>query len=280
MPTSRPAPNKLFATDLDGTLLIPGDTIHPNDVAAIQRAREQGVVVTLATGRLTSRTHPIARVLGLDAPLICADGGVLACSTTERVLARRAVDRELSQTLLDHFARGSLASFVFTHEAIHTCQMGSAHHSFVRGWAHEVTTHQDLRVGAFRGNDDAIMLLGIGEADAVSEVEQALHPYEALVDTFRFELGGTQVVRLLAKGTSKGAALSELAQRLEIEHENTAVIGDWLNDLSMFEYAARSFAMPQSPHELKRAATDVLREDDIARGPIASALERWLTESS
>ena len=90
--TSDP-PMKLFATDLDGTLLVPGDTIHPSDVAAIRRAREQGVMVTLATGRLTSRTHHIARALGLDAPLVCADGGVVACSVTEQVLTRRAVSR-------------------------------------------------------------------------------------------------------------------------------------------------------------------------------------------
>ena len=111
---------KLFATDLDGTLLGPGDHIHPNDVAAIRAARERGVVVTIATGRLTSRTHHIARALGLDAPLVCADGGIVACSTTERVLARSTVSRELSLTLLELFQRGSLASFVFTPDAIPT----------------------------------------------------------------------------------------------------------------------------------------------------------------
>lgn len=268
---------KLFATDLDGTLLTPGDSIHPNDVAAIRAAREQGVIVTLATGRLTSRTHHIARALGLDAPLVCADGGVVACSVTERVLARRGVSRDLSVTLLELFAHRSLASFVFTPDAIHSCDRGRAHHGFVRGWAHNVTTHQDLRSGAFQDNDDAIMLVGMGDEDGVSEIEESLRPYESLVDTFRFEMGGTQVVRLLAKGTSKGAALARLATQLGVAHENTAVAGDWLNDLSMFQYAARSFAMPHAPEQVKQVASDRLREDDVARGPIAAALERWLS---
>jgi Cof subfamily protein (haloacid dehalogenase superfamily) len=274
------SPMKLFATDLDGTLLTPGDGIHPNDAAAIRAARERGVVVTLATGRLTSRTHHIARTLGLDAPLVCADGGIVACSTTERVLTRRAVSRELSLTLLELFARGSLASFVFTPNEIHSCKQGRAHHNFVRGWAPSVTAHQDLRHGAFQDNDDAVMLLGIGDEDAVREVVAHLQPYQQWVDTFRFELGGTQVVRLLAKGTSKGAALAELARDLGIAREHTAVVGDWLNDLSMFEYAARSFAMPQAPEQVKQVASDRLHASDVAEGPIARALQRWLTENS
>ena len=77
-------------------------------------------------------------------------------------------------------------------------------------------------------------------------------------------VGGTQVVRLLAKGTSKGAALAALAHDLGVARENTAVAGDWLNDLSMFEYAARSFAMPQAPEQVKQVATDRLHDEDVA----------------
>jgi len=267
---------KLFATDLDGTLLLPGDTMHPRDVAAIRAARDDGVIVTLATGRLTSRTHPIARALALDAPLVCADGGVLACSVSERVLARRGVPSEVSLALLDHFEQRSLASFVFTHAAIHSCPRGEQHHSFVQGWAHDVTSHADLRRGAFQEHDDAIMLLGIGDAESIDETEANLAPYAHWVDVLRFELAGVHVIRLLAKGTSKGAALAELAESLGVAREDTAVIGDWLNDLSMFDYAARSFAMPQAPAELKQKASEQLSPSDVARGPIAVALERWL----
>jgi Cof subfamily protein (haloacid dehalogenase superfamily) len=270
---------KLFATDLDGTLLGPDDSIHPSDLEAIRVARERGVVFTIATGRLTSRTHDVARRLGLDAPLVCADGGVLACSTTERILARRAVDRELAVALLEHFAGGSLASFVFTADAIHACQTGSRHHRFVQGWAPRITTHQDLRIGAFREQNDAIMLLGIGAGDSVHEVANTLKAYAAWVDAFTFELGGRQVLRLIAKGTSKGAALSELAVQLGVARENTAVAGDWYNDISMFEFAGRSFAMPGAPFDVRAKASDVLEAGVEQRGPIAEALQRWLAEA-
>ncbi|WKL00411.1 HAD hydrolase family protein [Paenibacillus amylolyticus] len=43
---------KLFATDLDGTLLNIDSQISPENAAAIQKAQQSGMKVTIATGRL------------------------------------------------------------------------------------------------------------------------------------------------------------------------------------------------------------------------------------
>src|SRR4051812_46240828 len=67
---------RLLAIDIDGTLMRTDGTVDTSDRAAISRARELGIRVTLATGRLPGRTLPLARELGLDAPLICADGAI------------------------------------------------------------------------------------------------------------------------------------------------------------------------------------------------------------
>ncbi|HTJ80608.1 MAG TPA: HAD hydrolase family protein, partial [Polyangiaceae bacterium] len=67
----------LFATDLDGTLVDRDGRIHPRDIDTIRRARARGVIVTIATGRLTSGTIPVADTLELDAALVCADGAVV-----------------------------------------------------------------------------------------------------------------------------------------------------------------------------------------------------------
>jgi Cof subfamily protein (haloacid dehalogenase superfamily) len=271
---------KLFATDLDGTLLDPQDGIHPNDLAAIARARERGVIVTLATGRLTSRTHPIASAIGLDAPLVCADGGVLACSATQRLLRRRALARPLVEVALDVFEAASLARFVFTHEAIHSCRRGEAHRAYVRGWSHAITAHADIRaVPLWREDADAaIMVAGIGDAAAVERARDALSGHHSQLELFSFAIGDVHALRLMAKGASKGAALLELARELGVAREHIAVAGDWYNDISMFEAAGHAFAMPHAPPQVKAAASHVLDEDAPRRGAIAQVLERWLAE--
>ncbi len=270
---------KLFATDLDGTLLDREDRIHPLDREAIARARERGVIVTLATGRLTSRTHPIARALRLDAPLVCADGGVVACATTERVLAHRPIAGTLVAQALELLATNGLSTFVFTAEAIHSCPRGRAHHAFVRGWSHAITVHDDVRAcAAHTGTDAPVMVVGIGETAAVDAVSRRLEGAEHEAELMAFDIADARVIRLMAKGVSKGAALADLAAQLGVQPEHVAVAGDWYNDLSMFAVAARSYAMPHAPPEVKAAASCVLDDGAPRRGAIADALGRWRPE--
>jgi Cof subfamily protein (haloacid dehalogenase superfamily) len=269
---------KLFAMDLDGTLLDREDGMHPRDVSAIQRARADGVIVTIATGRLTSRTHPTARSLGLTAPLICADGAVLACGETERILALHPLAKVVIEQALELLSAHELSRFLFTHEAIHCCPRGKQYEPYVRIWSHSITTHEDLRRAPLleADVDEATMLVGIGERAQVERVQQALVSLREHVESISFDVGDSTVLRLMAKGISKGAALSKLAQELAIEPGDVAVVGDWYNDLSMFEFAGHAFAMPHAPDALKAAASHVLELEALERGAIADVLERWL----
>ncbi len=58
--------------------------------------------------------------------------------------------------------------------------------------------------------------------------------------------------------------------------EETAVVGDWLNDAPMFKVAGRSFVMGKAHPELTALATDVL---DAPRGAglgVAQAIDTIL----
>jgi len=77
-----------------------------------------------------------------------------------------------------------------------------------------------------------------------------------------------------AAGGTKGTALLWIAEHYGVRVEDTVCVGDWLNDLTMFSVAGRSFAMGQAPDEVKRAATDVLEETHEAGGGIARVVER------
>ena len=267
---------KLFATDLDGTLMLPGDAIHPRDVAAIRSARERGVLVTIATGRLTSRVHPIARRLGFELPLLCADGCVVACGATERILKLHALPDAITAGALELLAELQLASFVFTSDSIHSCQRGARFHAHMQSWAETITAHHDVR--AIAQPAAAVLLLGIGVQESVVHAVRALAEHAATIDVTTFESAGQHIVRISPAGTSKGAALAALAAELGVARENVAVAGDYWNDLSMFAYAGRSFAMPHAPEGVRRAATHPLDHDIERHGAFADALEAWLAD--
>lgn len=270
---------KLFASDLDGTLLGPNDSLHPGDVAAIAEARRQGVIFTIATGRLTNRTHPTATSLLLDSPLVCADGGVTACSSTRRVLARRSIASLDVEKALRTFSNTGLSSFVMTADAIHCCLQGGLHRDYVRVWSDDITAHEDIHSAEGWRSDplSTVMLLGIGAKEEVETAFFELRQQYSTLEFLFFPFGPKHyVIRVIARGVSKGAALAELSESLGVKREDVAVIGDWYNDLPMFEWAGRSFAMPQAPQDVKNSASDVVPESAREKGPIAYALEKFL----
>jgi hypothetical protein len=171
-----------------------------------------------------------------------------------------------------------MASFVFTHDAIHSCERGREHHGYVSGWAHEITTHADvLGAAAWRGDEDqTVMIIGIGAEETTMRVESAIDNLSSDLEAMSFTMGGRRVVRYVARGTSKATGVAEVARRLEIPESRVAVVGDWYNDVPMFQWASRSFAMPHAPPDVKQTATDVLPRDAVERGAVADALEAWM----
>ena len=82
--------------------------------------------------------------------------------------------------------------------------------------------------------------------------------------------------RLLDNVCVQGSALLKLAASLGVGQQNIAAVGDWLNDIPMFEAVGRSFAMGQSPEAVREAATDKLVATCDDGGGVAEAIERWM----
>ena len=71
-------------------------------------------------------------------------------------------------------------------------------------------------------------------------------------------LPGNHAMLVRARGPSKGTALAELCAHHGFSLDEAVVVGDWWNDVPMFEVAGRSFAMPAAPAEVKAFTTDQL----------------------
>jgi Cof subfamily protein (haloacid dehalogenase superfamily) len=72
---------KLFAFDLDGTLLDSGKRLRPANAAALRRLRENGAVVALATGRLGRGARRYVPELGFDPALVILNGAEVYASS-------------------------------------------------------------------------------------------------------------------------------------------------------------------------------------------------------
>jgi hydroxymethylpyrimidine pyrophosphatase-like HAD family hydrolase len=68
---------RLVASDLDGTLLRPDETVSERTRHAIAAAQQAGITVVLVTGRPPRSLAPIAARIGLGGIAICANGAVV-----------------------------------------------------------------------------------------------------------------------------------------------------------------------------------------------------------
>jgi Cof subfamily protein (haloacid dehalogenase superfamily) len=272
---------RLLAVDLDGTLLDGHGQPHARDVAAVRAALAAGVRVTIVTGRLYSGTRAVAGILGLQGAVGCADGSHVVHAGDHATLLHVGLRDDQARLLREALARARVATFVFSQDAIGHDLAGAPYVDYVTTWSKDVRVARDVfehELWTAEEGITAAVALGTREqVDAVvSDLARDL-PDAALAARFPMRRGahsGMWAIIVRAAGTTKGTAVRWIAQREKVPLEETVCIGDWINDVPMFEVAGRSFAMGQAPDDVKAKATDVLEETVEGGGGVARAIEQ------
>lgn len=264
---------RLLAVDLDGTFLSRAGHPHVEDVAALRAARQAGVVVTILTGRLYSGTRAAAEAVGLDGPLGCADGAHIVHASTGQTLRHETIRGDDALRLRDGLARTEVATFVFAENTILHDEAGDGFLHFLRTWSPDVERADRVVEHAVWGHARGVTaVVAVAPQDRIDQVTRTIREELAhAAQVLSFPIGKTGLWGLLTRsqGISKGTALAFIAQHAGVSLEDTVAVGDWLNDVPMFEAAGRSFCMGQAPEGVKAAATDVLEETSELGGGIA-----------
>jgi HAD superfamily hydrolase (TIGR01484 family) len=274
-------PKKLLAIDLDGTLLDASGRPHVRDVKAVHAALAAGVSVSIVTGRLYSGTRAAAEILGLQSAVGCADGSHVVRASDHSTLLHRGVRGENALRLRRALAKAEAATFVFARDAIGHDEAGAPYIGYMTTWSNDVRIAEDVfehELWSAEEGITAVVALGSREAlEIAARTLQSESAGEVFVVLFPMRRGphdGTWAIMVRAGAATKGTAVRWIAEHEGVAIEDTVCVGDWINDIPMFEVAGRSFAMGQAPDEVKSKATDVLRETTVEGGGVASAIEQ------
>jgi Cof subfamily protein (haloacid dehalogenase superfamily) len=278
VPRRRVKPS-LLAVDLDGTLLDAHGQPHRKDVRALRAASKAGVRVSILTGRLYSGTRATVEILDLVGPVGCVDGSHLVDASTHTTLSHHGIAGADALVLRDSLARSGPATFLFARDAVVHDAAGEAYLSYVSTWSTDLRrTARVVDHGLWETQDGITAVVAVGTVSQIGQAAEAIRsalPQVAQVAMFPLrKSAGSWGMIVRAAGGNKGTALVRIAEHHGIPLADTVCVGDWLNDLTMFRVAGRSFAMGQAPDEVKRAATDVLEETYEVGGGIASAVEQ------
>ena len=252
---------KLLALDLDGTLLRADHTVEPRDIAAIAELQRAGVTVTILTGRLHSGALGAARACAIEGAIGCVEGSHLVDVGSGQTHAHHAIAADEAARLREAFAAAGLATFVFDKDGIHHEHAGAPFARYVSTWSPNLRIVEEARAW----DTEPLGAVAIGDREAVEAALAAVRSERTFSVSFGVGMcPGKHAVLVRTAGPTKGTALAELCARAGCTVREAVVVGDWVNDVPMFEVAGRSFAMPSAPEHVRVHATDRLESGGIA----------------
>lgn len=258
---------KLFATDLDGTLLnlfhMPDATI----LRALRRVTDAGAHVAIATGR-TMRTPNDFGLIGAPLEAVCANGSIVLDRTGE-VIHHQAVDPALLEEMITAFPGVCFECVGLEHVYVTgTPEMRE------QGFQRDGLVRRVLMAGMrARG---AQMSAGFLYEQSVSDIlaheickvntrvsdeglERELHAFlDGHADTVLNTPFNPVMFEITDVRASKAQAVAWLAEYLGIREDEVAVYGDGGNDIAMLERFDHAYATSSGTSAAKRAAGTVI----------------------
>lgn len=262
---------KLVACDIDDTLLNSKGEVTPRVKEAIVRAREQGVIVTVATGRGFKGSKRIIDEIGVDTLTINYGGAQITDARTSEIVSVQSVGQqlvveavELAHSLSLYIQVYDGDEFVFEREG----KWSDLYASFLgfKGRAvDDITKHEW----------NTPKLLCIDEPERIRELLPLFG--ERFEGRLKVSTSKANYIELNDLNSDKGVALEKLIGMLGVKKEETIAVGDNLIDLPMIEYAGLGVCVASGTESVKAKADYVAPGCD--EDAVAHVLEKFVLNS-
>jgi Cof subfamily protein (haloacid dehalogenase superfamily) len=259
---------RLFATDLDGTLLRHDGTVSDRTRAALAAVEASGRTFVLVTGRPPRWMPPVVDETGHTGLALCANGAVVFDLATERVVQEHLIDPEVGVEAV-RAIRDALPDVVFAVERSGARGLGREE-AYAPGYA-------PLGEVLVAEVDDLLaepVTKLLARHDDMDPDEMLARVREVVGDLVEVTHSSTRgLMEISASGVSKAVALSRLADELGVPADEVVAFGDMPNDLAMLRWAGHGVAVANAHPDVLRVADEVVASN-LDDG-VASVLERW-----
>ena len=249
----------LIALDIDGTVLREDDIISDSVIEAVQRVRDAGHEVMLATGRSVALTLPILERLGISPEyVVCSNGAITLKRDPDAPTGyeRRYVETfDPTEVLTTIHSSLESANYAVEDENGAYRFTGTFPEGTLGAVSEKVPFEELLTTPTTR-----VVVISPGHRieDFLSVVEKmGLHKVS-------YNVGWTAWLDIAPDGVNKASALERVRELLDIPRSRILAVGDGRNDIDMLEWAAaegRGVAMGQAPHEVLDVANEVTGGD-------------------
>ncbi len=275
---------QLILSDLDETLLNDDGTIHPENIAAIQAFTQNGGYFVPNTGRSYKSVYGTLAQLGLNKTtqyVVSYNGGAIvaiAPDGQEEIVVEHGMSLTLAQKIFDlGQVNDAVDTHVYTRDNLYIYNISATDQRYMteRQVPYTEITTTDL---SFMANEGPVMKVIFEHPDPA--VQQAIADAVTAVvgDEVLVTFSSNRYVEFNPKGVDKGVTGLELADILGIARDDTAAIGDNLNDAAQIKAAGVGVAVANAKPEIK-ALADVVLTTTNNEAAVADFIQHYAQKS-
>ncbi len=262
-------PIKLLACDLDGTLANLDGQISDESLAAINRARDAGILVVVATGRMPHLIERFLDRLDITTEPVIGGQGAMITYRDGTVIRRLTIDPELiRQGAAIGRKHGAAIAYFTDHELIMDRPALSPEQD--TAWMGTSLRYDPDPMSQLEG--DLIKIICF-HPDSKAVPAMLADLQASLGDQADITRSHRWFAEVCAKGADKGSALAWLCQHLDIDKDAVLAIGDGGNDVSMLRWAGMSAAPASGDPDA--IATAKWTAPHIDEHPVVAALAHF-----
>ena len=263
---------KILFTDIDGTLLKDDLTVGRKTIEALSKARDNGMIIAIASGRYLGSLDKFEALLGFPVMKVALNGGAIEDESGKRLYEKR-LDRSSYRAAVD-FLYGkaeNVMAFASRSYAIDCDDVWYEKQAEVmKAYGIRMDIHDRDKVTEALGEAPFKALAKDRDWDVIDRLLPQVRAVTG--DAANVVSSGRGIIEILPKDMDKRHGVRMAGEILGIKPEEMIAFGDWDNDIGMLSYVGMGVVMANGSEGAKKAARmETLSNNDDG---IAYALEK------
>ena len=287
---------KLITIDLDGTLLNKYGEVTEYTKDVIKKTTEKGVLVVLASGRISESVLTIAKEIGANKYYISGNGSVLYDMQKDQIIYENYLNKEKVLEIIELCDKNSIYYNIYTENAVlaKSLNYNVAFYNYENTKKSsdkktDINIVDDMYNYIKNSNINKFLKITICDESKIVfssiikkikniediDVLEVSHMSQKKIKTGTKEVEvGYFYTEVSSKNVDKWYAIEKVMQIENIKQEEVMALGDNNNDIVMIKNAGLGVAMGHSNNEVKKVA-DYITENNNEDG-VAKAIEKYV----
>ena len=260
---------EVFACDLDRTLLSESLVLEERTLAAVAAAREAGIRVVVVTGRMFQSVRPYVQAAGIEDPVVCYQGAVVAEPGSGRFLRHVPIPLELARETIAAVEGEGFELNCYVGDELYVAELTPAAERYARFQSLEIHVVGDL-LGWLEA--PPTKLVAVDDPERLEGLEARMK--ERFDGRLFISKSLPYFLEFASPEVTKGSGLAFLAEHLGFTRERTVAFGDGENDVELLDAAGYAIAVENADEALKGRADWICPA--VADEGVALVLEAYL----